>query len=140
MDIEEAGFKYQPTDIDACFGLVGLQELDANLIYRRKLTITYIMNLTPQVELITQINGSHWLFGILAPRRDELVKWLDKHGIETNLAHLRNDIFKVFGGKRLNLPNMNYIEDKYIYLPINHKVTVKDVQFICDKINEFYRS
>jgi len=48
-------------------------------------------------------------------------------------------IHKDFGGKKLNLPNMNWVETRYLCLPINPKITKSDVRYICAKIKEFYR-
>src|SRR3990167_5064908 len=55
---------------------------------------------------------------------------LRKHGIEAGLMHRRNDTYSVFGGKRQKLPTMNRIEDKYLFLPLHHAVTEKDVKYI----------
>lgn len=138
FDIEEAGYKYQPTDIDACFGLAALPDIDKVVKYHRDLAIEYLKNLELLDKIDVVIGGSCWLFGILLDKRDELADYLKSFGIETNMVHLRNDIFKVFGGKRLNLPNMDWIEPRYLYLPLNPKVTKADVKFICSKIKEFY--
>ena len=138
FDIEEAGYKYQPTDIDACFGLASLPHLNKVIKYRQTLAKEYLNFLenVPQVKSI--VGGTAWLYGILCEKRDELANFLRHNQIECNLVHLRNDIFKVFGGKRLNLPHMNYIEPRYMYLPINSMVGIKDVRFISKKIKEFY--
>jgi perosamine synthetase len=133
---EEAGYKFQPTDIDASFGLAGLSDLSKVLAHRKKLGELYRKLLSPTIEVVT--GGSYWLVTILCNKRDRLADYLDKHGVEVNLVHLRNDKFKVFGGKKHNLPIMNLIENKYLCLPINTKVTTKDVRYICKLINDFY--
>ena len=136
FDIEEAGYKYQPTDIDACFGLAALPDLPKVIAHRKKLSDTYEKYLPERVKTVT--GGVYWLFGIIAPLRDELASYLTTEGIDNNLVHLRNDIFKVFGGKRQKLPNMDELESQYLYLPLNTKVTVKDVKHICGLIKKFY--
>ena len=147
FDIEEAGYKYQPTDIDACFGLVGLKYLDQVIKGRRILALEYAKNLQEMIDRLGLTKdfayvhgGSDWLFCILTEDRDELAAYLKKFNTETNMIHLRNDIFKIFGGKRLDLPNMNWVESRYLYLPINPEVTLNDVSFVCKKIKEFYGS
>ncbi len=140
FDIEEAGYKYQPTDIDACFGLAALPDLSKIIKYRRELAVEYLKNLEPLDEIDVVVGGSCWLFGILTEKRDELAEYLKSYQIDTNMVHLRNDIFKVFGGKRQELPNMDWVESRYLYLPINTKVTKKDVRFICKKIKDFYHA
>lgn len=140
FDITEAGFKYQPTDISACFGLAALPDLDKVLKLRRDLVSEYIKGLKLLDKISVVAGGSCWLFGILAEERDELANHLKENGVETNLIHLRNDIFKVFGGKRQKLPNMDWVEPRYLYLPINPAISTKDVNYICRLIKEFYAS
>lgn len=138
FDVFEAGFKFQPTDIDACFGLAAIEDLDKIIKYRKNLAELYIKNLPLQCKPIC--GGTYWLMGIITNSRDELAEYLTSHKIDNNLVHLRNDIYHLFGGKRLNLPNMNKIESQYLYLPLNTKVTAEDVLFICNKIKEFFEN
>ena len=136
FDIEEPGFKYQPNDIAACLGLAAIHDLPAIIKYRKKLCEIYLKDLPPQCTPIC--GGSYWLFGILSDKRDDLADFLTAEGVENNLIHLRNDIYRVFGGVRQNLPNMNRLEPKYLYLPLNNKISEDDVYYVCEKVNEFY--
>ena len=140
FDIESPGYKYQPTDVDACFGLAAIHDLDKVIEYRRELVELYKRGLEMLNNVSVVAGGSCWLMGILAEDRDELADFLKEKNIETNMVHLRNDIFRVFGGQRLDLPNMNFVEPKYLYLPLNPKVTREDVGYICEKIKEFYET
>lgn len=136
FDVFEAGFKYQPTDIDACFGLAAIDDLDQIITYRKKLANLYIENLPSQCKPIC--GGTYWLMGILTEDRDELAEYLTNNSVDNNMVHLRNDIYSVFGATRLDLPNMNYIESRYLYLPLNTKVTEADVLYICGLIKKYY--
>lgn len=138
FDINEAGYKFQPTDIDACFGIAALEDLPKIIQYRKKLVDVYKKYLPKNCKIIA--GGSYWTIGILTPERDELATYLTKKGVDTNLIHLRNDIFHVFGGKRLILPNMNRIEPLYLYLPLNTNVTKKDVINICNYTRKFFET
>jgi len=138
FDVFEAGFKFQPTDIDACFGLAAIEDLDKIIAHRKKLGELYVANLPKQCKPIC--GGTYWLMGILADKRDDLAEYLTQQGIDNNLVHLRNDIYHIFGGKRQNLPNMNKYEPQYLYLPLNPKVTEEDVLFVCEAIKSFYAS
>lgn len=139
FDITEAGYKWQPTDIDACFGLAALPDLPKVMKYRQGLADEYLKNLKPLRSVVTPISGgSNWLFGILSEDRDNLAGYLNNKGIETNLVHLRNDIFEIFKPYRSDCPNMDWVEPRYLYLPMNTKVTKKNVKYICNKIKEFY--
>jgi dTDP-4-amino-4,6-dideoxygalactose transaminase len=138
FDIEEAGFKYQPTDIDATFGLAGLEEYDEILEYRRNIFNLYKNELDgyKDIEVVDGKDNVYWLCGLILHEinRDRFAKKLADKGIETNLVHLRNDIFSIFGGNRQNLPNMNKIEDKYIYIPLHTRMTYDDAEYVVDTI------
>lgn len=134
----EAGYKYQPTDIDACFGLAALPDLDRVIEYRKRLVIEYVKGLKTVKELQTVAGDTYWLFTILAEKRNQLANYLTKKGIETNLVHVRNDSYKIFSNRRQNLPNMNWVESRYLCLPLNCKVKKSDVKFICSCIRNYY--
>ena len=138
FDINEAGYKYQPTDIDACFGLANIKHLDDEIEYRRHLAIEYLEGLEDVDDVDIVVGGTYWLFGILTEDRDNLADFLLEYGIEANMVHLRNDIFEIFNKYKNHCSSMDWVEPRYLYLPMNSKVTKKDVQFITKKIKEFF--
>jgi dTDP-4-amino-4,6-dideoxygalactose transaminase len=140
FDIEEAGYKFQPTDIDACFGLAALPDLNRIIKYRRELADEYRKNLESIEGMKLVYGGSCWLFGILYDERDALAAYLRDNKVEVNMVHLRNDLFAILKNFRSECPNMDWIHERYLYLPINPKVTKADVRFICDKIKIFHEN
>lgn len=139
-DIWEVGYKYQMTDIGAALGLTALEEFDEVLAHRQKLFQEYKKGLkgVDGIKLIgadyTDRTHAAWLCtAIVQKRHDFMMKLRDKH-IESGQVHYRNDRYSVLGGRRDDLPNMDAIEDNYIVLPLHYKVTVENVQYICDVI------
>ncbi|MBI2049668.1 DegT/DnrJ/EryC1/StrS family aminotransferase [Candidatus Roizmanbacteria bacterium] len=137
-DIDEAGYKFAPTDIDACFALAALPDLDRVIKYRKELVIEYRKGLKSIEEVRVVANDTYWLLTILTSRRNELADYLIEKGIENNLIHIRNDTFRILGGKRWDLPNMNRVEGRYLCLPLNCKINKSDVRFICKTIKQFF--
>jgi len=137
FDIEILGYKRQPTDIAAAMGLAGLKKLDYVYAYRKKLFDIYKTRLKniPDIKLIDSEDNVHWLCTVLVNNRDDFTKKMFEAGVDVNLVHLRNDNYRIFGG-RADLPQLENIEKKYICLPLNMKVTTEDVEYICDKIKE----
>jgi len=130
MEIEEAGYKFHMNDVAASIGLVGLRHSDEILEYRQWLCDLYAEDLP---EWITPVyGGSCWLFGILVDNRDKVMDHLRDNGVECDLIQLRNDIFKAFGGTRQDLPNMNRLEGKYLYLPLNSMVGEEEIEYITE--------
>jgi perosamine synthetase len=129
MEIEEPGYKFHMNDIAAAMGLVGLKHTDKILEYRKRLCDEYIKNLPKDMRGVC--GGSYWLMAIITKDRDDTIEYLRASGVECDLVQLRNDIFKVFGGARQNMPNMDRLESEYMYLPLHSKLTVEDVKHIC---------
>jgi dTDP-4-amino-4,6-dideoxygalactose transaminase len=127
VDIKEAGYKYHMNDVTASMGIAGLKSLDRLKKERAKLQKRY-------KELIGGLGGSPYLIHV--QNREKLRKRLALKGIETGLVHRRNDLHTIFGGKRLNLPNMNRLEKNYLFLPCHNKMTLKDVDYICSVIKK----
>jgi len=139
-DITEVGYKYQMTDIGAAIGLASLKEFERNLAHRRALLVEYERGLKgiPGIRFIgdgkTDRVHAAWLCTVIAENRQGLQRMLYEKGIESGQVHYRNDRYSILGGRRGDLPNMDSIEDKYLVLPIHHRVTVDQVKFICDQV------
>lgn len=127
VDITEAGYKYFMNDVTASMGIAGLKNLDRLEKRQTKLQKRY-------KKLIGGCEGSPYL--IYVRDREHMRKELAVRGIETGLLHRRNDLHTIFGGKRLNLPNMNKLEKTMLFLPCHNKMTVQDVDYVCKCIKE----
>lgn len=77
------------------------------------------------------------MFTILTDKKDFLQKKLRLKGIETNQVHFRNDKYSIFKEfiKNYKFPNMDYIEDKYLVLPIHTKMSLLDATRVAKEIN-----
>jgi perosamine synthetase len=136
FDIEVLGSKRHMNDIEAAMGLIGLELYEKVLLYRKKLFYLYKRELSNLFDLKVvdgRINTC-WLATIIVEARDSLAKKLYEAGVETNVVQVRNDIYKVFGGKKADLPVMNDLEDKYLSLPLGMHVTEEQVNYICSVI------
>lgn len=138
-DIKEIGYKYQMTDISAAIGLAGLEEFEETLSFRRKLYDRYVKQLNDfkDVTIVDDFNPKKghaaWLFTILVKRRLDLQKKLREHGIESGQTHYRNDRYSIFKCNE-TFPNMDLIDDDYLILPLHTKMTLLDVDRICETI------
>lgn len=139
-DIFEIGYKYQMTDIGASIAIASLREFDKILKHRQKLLQIYTSKLedVPGIQVI----GTHlkdrehaaWICTVAAEQRWDLQKKLRENRIESAPVHYRNDRYSVFGGRNQELQNMNYLESRYLVLPIHMHVSENDVLRICEVI------
>lgn len=138
FDIELPGAKRQMNDIAAAMGLAGLKDYDDNIALRHiqfKLYESKLSNLDG-LAIIDGQENKHWLFTVLVERRDDFARMLFENDIDNNVIQVRNDIYKVFGGRRAHLPVMNELEDKYISLPIGPHVSIENIEYVCDVIQK----
>ena len=138
FDIETIGYKRQMTDIAAGMGLAGLREYDNIIKYRHKLFSLYkdLLKGVGGLRIIDGKRNTYWLCTLVVNNRDDFAKMLFDKGIDTNLVQVRNDIYKIFGGYRRELPVMNQVEDMYISIPLGMHITEDNVRYICDCIKE----
>ena len=141
-DIFEIGYKYQMTDIGAAIGLASLKEFDKTLLHRKTLFHKY-------EELLSKIDGikmigtgltdrehAAWLCTIITDDRIDLMKKLRENNIESAQVHYRNDRYTVFKESRGYFPNMDKIENKYLVLPLHTRITIENIEKICDIISK----
>jgi dTDP-4-amino-4,6-dideoxygalactose transaminase len=140
-NIREVGYKYQMTDIAAAMGLAGLAALPSSLAHRRKLYAAYAERLRGVASL--QVVGdalpadrehAACLFTILVDDAASLRAKLCEHGIESSPVHYRNDRYDVFASSRSFFPNMDAVDGRYLCLPLHSRVTLDDVERICEVI------
>ena len=143
-DVHEVGYKYQMTDIAATMGIDSLKEFNSIINHRKKIYNTYLKELSknPKIKCIHEyskkkVHGA-WLFTILINNKDFIQKKLREYNIETNQVHFRNDKYSIFKKfvKNKKFPNMDYLENRYLVLPLHHKVSTADAKFICSIIKK----
>jgi len=82
---------------------------------------------------LTIVDGEknvYWLATFLVEKREEFIKKLFDYNIETNVVQARNDMYKIFGGRRQDLPNMNWVKSRYISVPLHNMITLEDAEYI----------
>lgn len=136
FDIKFPGTKRHMTDVDAAMGIVGLKNYTMVIQHRKNIFNIYKEGLKglDGIKLIDGAENTYWLATVLVERRDDFAKMMFENDIDTNVVQVRNDIYKVFGGKRTDLPVMNSVEDKYLSIPLTMNVTEENAQYIVDMI------
>lgn len=141
-DIVDVGYKYQMTDIAAAIGLAGLEEISEVLRVRRELFRAYVQQLAgiPDLKVVggdfEDREHACWLFTVAVERRQALIDKLRAEGIESGRVHFRNDRYSIFKSfvRPNDYPHMDYLDDRYLILPLHTKMTVADVERVCNSI------
>lgn len=139
FDIEMAGWKRHMHDVSAAMGIAGLISYDAMMAHRATLFNLYRTELDKILggpKLVDTFGNTHWLCTVLVDNRDEFAQKMFEADIDTNTVQTRNDVYKIFGGKRADLPVMNMLEHNYISLPLHMNMTEQDVLEICSVVKQ----
>ena len=127
FDIEFPGFKYQMNDIAAAMGLAGLKTIDNVMNHREDIFNMYVGYGLPMVD---GPYNKHGYACLLVENRDEFAKKMAEAGIETNVMQVRNDVYKVFAPFRTELPNMDWVDERYICIPLHNQMTITEAEIV----------
>lgn len=116
--------------------LLLLSKFDKLQKMREKVFLRYRKSLPNNLILETQSNtkSSYHKLVILTEKRDELKKYLEQNGVETKIHYVKTLDATNLG----NYPNAENICAKCLSLPIYPHLESKEVDYICDRIREFF--
>ena len=85
---------------------------------------------------------AYHIYAVLAEKRNELKKYLEKKGIAT-VVHYPTPIhlqpaYKDLGYKRGDFPVTEDLAEKTISLPIFPEIKDSEIEYVCKTIREFY--
>lgn len=120
IDLDLAGYKFHMNNINAAIGRGNLLHLD-NI----KTHIKALGEIYKSYGLFTHI----WLAGGLTNDYKALQKAMEDAGYQIGKHHYRNDQYSLFGGRQ-KLPMMDFIENKYFFVPLHMGVSLEDAHKI----------
>jgi len=146
-EIEECGWKYNMTDIQAAMGIVQLKKLDKFIEIRRKYVQIYNRELSKIKGIITpyempDLKHVYYLYPILLKSydRDKFINKMAKNGIQCSVhfipLHLHPFYRKRFGFKKGDFPNSEWVYEREVSLPLYPKMKEKDIKFIINAIKK----
>jgi perosamine synthetase len=137
------GNSYRMIDLLAAMGSSQLDRFEETL-KQRKAKVEYYKENLKNVEYPCELpntSSCYFFFLILVKNRDQLNKYLNCNGIDTRITYPipinEQPVFKKIGKEVF--PKAKEISKKVISLPIHHKLSVGQQDFIIKKINNFMR-
>lgn len=134
------GYSDRMTELEAA---IGLGELDGweEMIKRRRINAEYLrFELWNTIDYPWNDVESHsfMFFPAYVERRDELMIYLEKHGIQTRtmMPLISQPITKPYLKKKY--PVAQYIGDHGILLPVHQYLNEKDLEYMVETIKRFY--
>ena len=154
-DVSELGLKYNMIDINASIGIEQLKKIDKNWKIRKNLFAFYKKKLE-NLPLLFQnekpyfVKHGYHLFVIIidknktVKKRDQLVKYLKKYKIAaginyrcvTDMSYYRKNL--KWSKKTSKIAK--YVGDNILSLPLDPKLTKKDIIYISTIIKKFFEN
>ena len=136
------GYNMKCSEMSAAFGLVQLERFEDYKHKRRTNFERYLENLKDIEELILPDDSvePNWLaIPLQTERRLELLTFLEENNIQTRVTFAgnvtRHPIYREY---LQDFENADAIMKNGFLLGAHHGMTVEDVDYVCDKIKEFF--
>lgn len=135
----EIGFNFRYTSLQAAVALAQLERLDSFLVKRKQIEKWYDEELKdiPEITLMPE-RKVVWVYDILADKKQELMDYLEKAGIETRHFFKPMSMQKMYYDPDYRFLNAHRLSEKGFYLPVYVDLQQKSIKFIAKKIKQFY--
>lgn len=145
-EMQELGYNYRLTDIQAALGISQMQRIQANLVRRRQIASVYKQELVDLPIKILQgsnekISHAYHLFVIKTKKRKELFDYLHGHGIFAQVHYIPVHLmpyYKDLGFKKGSFPQAEAYYEECISIPMYHSLKEEEQQYVIDKIKAFF--
>lgn len=138
---KKVGWNFKFTDLQAVIGIVQMKSLRARMAQKKKILTLYKKLLTDVKEvrfIKTDLKQTTpYLIEILVPKREGLIIYLKKHNIGSRLIYPALHSQSAYKLKA-DCPVAEKIAKECLLLPSSISLTEKQIEYICNKIKEFY--
>ena len=136
------GYHMKACEMNAAFGLVQLKRFEKFSKIRRENFERYLENLQGVGDLILPDDSlePNWLaIPLQTERRFELLTFLEENNIQTRVTFAGNVTrHPVYREYLQDFENSDTIMKNGFLLGAHHGMTVEDVDYVCDKVKEFF--
>ena len=139
---DNIGFNFKFTDIQAVIGIEQMKKLDLRVNKKKMIYKEYHARLSTNKNFSLIYNNikftTPWFIELIAERRDELIEFLNTNSIGTRLMYPPiNKQIAYNESENLNISEL--IGNKGIWLPSSVNLSISDIDFISNKIKDFYK-
>jgi perosamine synthetase len=138
---EMIGFNFKFTDIQAVIGIVQMGKLNWRVKRMKDIYARYNKNLgkIKEIHFFDQDleNTTPWFIDVKVENRDELMASLKHNKIGSRVMYPpinKQQAYNVKGEHRVS----NEIGKKGLWLPSSSRLTNEQIDYVCEKINQFY--
>lgn len=132
------GYNFRMTNMQAAIAFAQTERLEEFLTKRKQIEQWYDDRLKVFGIVIQGKRDVLWMYDITVFDREELMEHLAAHGIETRMFFKPMTSQPMYKQQVSITSRANQFAKNGLYLPTYTQLTEEDVDFICNKIKEFY--
>lgn len=141
-DVSDWGYKFHMNDINATIGLYNLPHISGLIEKDRRNGKYFDENINnSKIKIIqpysTDRKSAYWLYTVLVEEKARFIEHMKQNNIMVSQVHQRNDIHSCFEEFRCDLPNLDYIENHIICIPVGWWLSESDRNHIVSSCNSF---
>ena len=140
-EVDELGFKYHGNSIMAAIALVALKYLDEDNARRREIAAIYESKLAghDRIEAVrhrsNELSSRH-LFQVRVQQRDEVLNYLNQHGIYPGVHYRDNTEYSLYAFGRGKAPNAHRASSEILSLPMHMGLSDADLDRVASTLIE----
>lgn len=145
-EMQELGYNYRLTDIQAALGTSQLKRADEGLKRRKEIAALYEKAFEDAIFIKGQagvVEGhAYHLYVVEAEDRKGLINYLREQNIFAQVHYIPVHLmpyYRQFGWKEGDMPNAEKYYNNCLSLPIYPSLTEEEQQFVIGKIKDYYR-
>jgi perosamine synthetase len=135
---DEVGYNYRMTNLQAALGLAQLEQLEHFIAVKEENYREYLTQGIPLLSFRKEIRPNYWFYSYMTDHRDELLKELDKRGIQTRpIWKLIHTLKPYETMQSYQIERASYYYEHVLNLPCSSNLTKADVQRVALAIKHF---
>jgi dTDP-4-amino-4,6-dideoxygalactose transaminase len=149
-DIVDLGYNFRMDDIRASIAVVQMKKLQHDLELRVKVRNTYL-SLLKNIEgiVVPFVENKEFVSNYIMPivlsdstaeRRDQVREKLHAKGVQTSIHYPAIHRFSIYKEFSSDLPITNYVTDNEITLPMYSSLSVEEVTYICNCLENILKN
>ncbi len=150
MEMQQLGYNYRLTDMQAALGISQLNRAEENLQKRKEIALrydhafkehNYIESSQFEINKEESISHAYHLYVIRSKERMELYNFLKKNNIYCQVHYVPTHLmpyYKQFGWKQGDLPVAEEYYTKCLSLPMYPTLSLEEQEYVISQINSFF--
>jgi len=141
-DVADWGYKYHMNDVNATIGLYNLPHIPQLIEKDRENGRYFDENIkNSKIKIIQPYDenrkSAYWLYTVQVDDKSRFIEYMKGNNIMASQVHQRNDVHSCFEDFKSSLPNLDYVENHIVCIPVGWWLSDADKQHIVSTCNSF---